>query len=250
MAANATLRPGAIALVTGASSGIGKAIAETLLDRQVKVICAARRPAALEAAFAERGGQVLLHRLDVTDGDAVAALESALPEGWREIDILVANAGSDVGGRRRFDEGAIDHWAQTIATNVTGVLRICHAVIPGMLARGRGHVVTVGSTAGLGTYPLGAAYSTSKHAVHAFSDLLRHDYRRDPVRITEVMPGMVRTGFASARHEGDEAKAEQFYDDWPATLQPEDIAAAALFALEQPDHVNVASILVTPTGDK
>ncbi len=250
MATNATLRPGAIALVTGASSGIGKAITEGLLDRQVRVICAARRRKALEEVFGDRGEQVLLHSLDVTDADAVTALGTALPEPWRDIDILVANAGSDVGGRKRFDEGSIEHWVQTIETNVTGVFRVCHAIIPGMIARRRGHVVTLGSTAGLDTYPGGAAYATSKHAIHGFSDLLRHDYKREPLRITEIMPGMVRTGFATARHQGDEAKGQQFYDDWPATMQPEDIAAAALFALEQPDHVNVAAILVTPTGDK
>ncbi len=244
------LRPGAVALVTGAGSGIGLAIARRLVAAGVRVIAAGRRRETLEAAFAGSGGEVLIHPLDVTDGPAVAALPNALPKDWRQVDILVANAGSDVGGRRRFGEGAIEDWAQTIETNVTGVFRICHALLPGMLERARGHIVILGSVSGQSVYPLGNAYSASKHAVHAFASLLREDYRRAPVRITEILPGMVRTGFAEARHRGDRAEAEAYYDSWPATLEPDDIAAAALFALQQPAQVNIAQITVTPTGDK
>lgn len=250
MAEEAVLRPGALALVTGASSGIGRAIAEALLERRLRVICTARRRGPLEEAFAARGDQVLILPLDATDGAAVAALPESLPADWREIDVLIANAGSDVGGRRPFDRGEIEDWAGTIETNVTGVIRICHALLPGMLARGHGHLVTLGSTAGLQSSAEHAIYSTSKHAVHAFTDLLRKDYKRAPLRITEVMPGMVRTGFAAARHRGDADKAEAFYQSWPAVLEARDIAAATLFALEQPPHVNIAQILVTPTGDK
>ncbi len=244
------LRAGAVALVTGASSGIGLATAERLLEQGVRVIAAARRREPLEAAFKDAGERVLLHPLDVTHGPAVAALPGALPEGWREVDIVVANAGSDVGGRRRFDEGEIEDWAGTIETNVTGVMRVCHALLPGMLARGRGHLVLLGSTSGLYVYPSGNAYAASKHAIHAFASLLRQDYKTAPLRVTEVLPGMVRTGFASARHHGDEAKAEAFYEAWPATIEADDIARAVLYALSQPPQVNIAQITVTPTGDK
>ncbi len=244
------LRSGAVAMVTGASSGIGLATAERLLAKGLRVIAAARRRETLEAAFAERGDAVLILPLDVTDGAGVAGLPDSLPEGWREVDVLITNAGSDVGGRRAFDAGTIEDWSQTIETNVTGVMRVCHAVLPGMLARDRGHLVILGSIAGQMVYPAGSVYAASKHAVHAFARSLRLDFRTSGLRITEVMPGMVRTGFAAARHQGDETKAEAFYDSWPAVLESDDIAAAALFALEQPARINIAEITVTPTGDK
>lgn len=244
-----TLRRGAIALVTGASDGIGRAVAETLLARELKVICAARRRDRLEALYGNRAGAHVLS-LDVTDGPAVAGLVEALPEDWRAIDILVANAGSDVGGRRRFDAGAMADWAATVDTNVTGLMRVCHAVVPGMLARGRGHVVTLGSIAGLHAVPGIGVYSATKFAVRAFTEALRRDYKQEPIRITEILPGLVRTGFAEARFHGDAAQAAAFYDSFPAALEAEDIAAAVLFALAQPPRVNVAQIVVTPTGDK
>lgn len=246
---DAILRPGGVALVTGASSGIGLAIAERLLAKGVRVIAVSRRREALETAFAKAEGPVLIYPLDVTDGAAVAALPDSLPADWQQIDALVVNAGSDVGGRQAFLDGKIEDFARTIETNVTGVLRTCHAVMPGMLARGRGHVVIIGSIAGEALYLHSNVYAASKHAVHAFTGMLRLDYRNSPLRITEVLPGMVKTGFAAARHGGDTDKAETFYDSFKAILAPDDIAASVLFALEQPLHVNIAQITVTPTGD-
>ena len=248
MTGQSILRPGAVALVTGASSGIGRAVAEDLLARDLKVICAGRRLALLQDVFDQPGA--LPFELDVTDAEAVADLGAALPEDFAAIDILVASAGHDVGGRRRFDEGDMADWAAIIDANVTGLMRCCHAVIPGMLARGRGHILTLGSVAGLRTYRGGAIYSPSKFAVHAFTEALRHDYKNDPIRITEVLPGLVRTGFAAARHRGDSDKADAFYESFPAALSAGDIAAAVLFALAQPPQVNIAQIVVTPTGDK
>jgi len=244
-----TLRPGAVALVTGASDGIGRAVAERLLDRGLQVICAARRRARLEEIYGARDGAHVL-TLDVTDGPAVAGLIEALPEGLRAIDVLVANAGSDVGGRRRFDAGDMNEWAATVETNVTGLMRVCHAVIPGMLARGRGHLVTLGSIAGLRPFPQGSVYCATKFAVRAFTEALRQDYETEPIRITEVLPGLVRTGFAEARFHGDAAQAAEFYDSFPAALAAGDIAEAVLFALAQPAGVNVAQVVVTPTGNK
>ncbi len=248
MTGQSTLRPGAVALVTGASSGIGRAVAEDLLARDLKVICAGRRLALLQDVFGQPGA--LPFELDVTDAEAVAGLGAALPEDFAAIDILVASAGHDVGGRRRFDEGDMADWAAIIDANVTGLMRCCHAVIPGMLARGRGHILTLGSVAGLRTYRGGAIYAPSKFAVRAFTEALRHDYKNDPIRITEVLPGLVRTGFAAARHRGDSDKADAFYESFPAALSAGDIAAAVLFALAQPPQVNIAQIVVTPTGDK
>lgn len=243
------LHPGAIALVTGASSGLGLDLAKALLARGLKVICCARRREPLEAAFADQPN-ALIHPLDVTDGPAVAGLIAGLPEAWREVDILVANAGSDLGGRQRFDQGSIEDWAGTIETNVVGVQRICHAVIPGMLARGAGHVIILGSIAGLKIATDNSAYTTSKHAIHAFADLLRADYKHEALRVTEILPGVVRTGFATARRRGDQAAGSAFYDSKPDVLVPADITRATLFALEQPPGVNIAQIVVTPTLDK
>ncbi len=244
------LPDGALCLVTGASRGIGQAVAESLLRKGHRVICAARGRARLEDVFASFGTQALIFPLDVTDAAAVAALPDSLPEGWREIDVLVANAGSDVGGRRNFVEADMADMAATVETNVTGLMRVCHAILPGMQARGRGHLVTLGSIAGLETYASGTAYNASKYAVRAFTQALRKDLKQSPIRITEILPGMVRTGFAEARFHGDAERAKDFYDSFPATLAAEDIAAAVLYALEQPPHVNVAQIVVTPTGDK
>lgn len=250
MARESGLPEGAIALVTGASSGIGHAVVQRLIGRGCRVICAARNAQRLAAAFADQGEQTHLVPLDVTDAEGVAGLIESLPEAWRNIDVLVANAGSDVGGRQPFVEGAMADWAQTIETNVVGMMTVCHAVLPGMIERGRGHVVTLGSIAGIATYAGGAVYAASKHAVQAFTESLCKDHSRDPIRITEILPAMVRTGFAAARHRGDRERAESFYDSFPTTLVPEDVADVVLFALEQPTHVNLSQIVVTPTGDK
>ena len=250
MPKSSVMTPGSVALVTGASSGIGQAVAGDLMDAGLRAICLGRSAERLETAFGERGEAALALALDVTDANFAEKLESALPDAWKEIDILIASAGSDVGGRRRFDEGEMEDWAQTIDTNVTGLIRACHALLPAMLERGRGHVVTVGSVAGLYTYPGGSIYAPSKHAVHAFTDSLRQDFPSDPVRFTEIMPGLVRTGFAAARHKGDTAAADEFYESFPAYLSAEDISAAVMYALSQPDHVNIAQILVMPTGNK
>lgn len=250
MRENSTYRPGAVALVTGTSKGIGRSLAEALLEAGLKVICTARSQDSVNEIFGPYGGNALPLALDVTDGEAMSGLVANLPEGFSEIDILVASAGSDVGGRRRFDQGDMAEWAGTIDTNVTGLMRTCHAVIPGMLARGRGHVVTLGSIAGLRTYEGGTVYGPSKFAVRAFTDALRLDYKHDPIRITEILPGLVRTGFAETRHHGSAEAGTAYYDTSAGSLAPDDIVAATLYALEQPDAVNVAQIVVTPTSDK
>ncbi len=250
MSTSTVMSPGSVALVTGASSGIGLAVAEELIAAGLRVICLGRSQERLGHLFGMRDEAALPLALDVTDPDFIEKLERTLPDGWREIDVLIASAGSDVGGRRRFDEGSMEDWAQTIDTNVTGLMRVCYALLPAMLERGRGHVVTLGSVAGLYTYPGSAAYAPSKHAVHAFTDSLRKDFPSEPVRITEIMPGLVRTGFAAARHKGDTAKAEAWYDDSPGHLSAQDVAASVMFALSQPDNVNIAQILVMPTADK
>ncbi|HET6518814.1 MAG TPA: SDR family oxidoreductase [Geminicoccaceae bacterium] len=243
------LRPGAVALVTGAGSGIGAAIARMLAARGARVICTGRDRERLERATAEIGGRAFPLQLDVTDGPAVAALPERLPEELRAIDVLVNNAGHDVGGRRRFDQGDVGDWAAILETNVTGMVRVCHAVIPGMLARGRGHVVNLGSVAGLRVLRDGSVYHASKYAVRALTEALRRDYADTPLRITEILPGLTRTGFAEARYRGDRATAEGYYAGFPQTMAPEDVARCVLFALEQPASVTIAQVVVVPTRE-
>ena len=247
MSEEGILRPGAVALVTGASAGIGLATAEALAARGLRVICAARDKARLEALASRLEGAHALE-LDVTDAEACGGLLERLPEDLREIDILVANAGHDVGGRKRFDEGKVEDWARIVETNVTGVIRTCHAVIPGMLARNRGHVVTLGSIAGLRTFPQGSIYCATKFAVHALTESLRSDYARTDLRITEILPGMTRTEFAARRFQ-DQARGDEFYDRFAALLEPVDIANAILYALGQPPSVTVAQMVVVPTRE-
>jgi len=240
-------RPGSIALVTGASSGIGEATALRLAEAGCRVILAARRRERLEALAARLGDAGLAIALDVTDAAAIDALPDSLPESWRAIDILVNNAGHDVGGRRRFHEAGADTWAHAIETNVIGLMRVTRRLIEGMLERDHGHIVNIGSIAGYRPYATGTAYAASKFAVHGFSQCLRLDYANTGVRVTEILPGMVRTGFAEARW-GDREQAARFYDEFGTCLEADDVARAVLYALAQPSHVVVAELVVVPVS--
>ena len=242
--AKSGIERGAIALVTGASAGIGAAIVEALCGRGLRVIATARRAEPLEALAKRLGERCLPFVLDVRDADA--GLLDALPERWREIAVLVNNAGHDVGGRRRFDQGSMAEWADIIETNVVGLMRVTHAVVPAMLARGRGHIVNIGSVSGFTPYAGGTLYAASKYAVHGFSECLRRDYAGTGIRVSEVMPGLVRTEFARARLRGDEGAAARFYDQAAATLAPEDIARAVLCVLDQPPGVSFSQLIVEP----
>ena len=237
-----------VALVTGASSGIGHATVETLVQRGLRVVAAARRRDRLDELAARHGAAVLPLELDVTDAGAVAALPDALPADWRAVDVLVNAAGSDVGGRRRFDRVDIEEAAGTIEANVTGPMRVARALLPGMLARGRGHVVAIGSIQAYQVFAGSAAYTASKHAVHGLMRTLRADLAGTGVRVTEVLPGLVRSEFAEVRWRGDAARAQEFYDGFKAVMVPADVARAVLYALDQPPHLQVAEIHLTPSA--
>ncbi|MCP4388899.1 MAG: SDR family oxidoreductase [Gammaproteobacteria bacterium] len=232
-------------LVTGASGGIGEAICRLLVARGHRVVASARSLEKLENLASELGDALRPLALDVTDPDAVLNLPAALPRGFDKIDILVNNAGHDTGGRRRFDEGSAEQWCDIVETNVQGMIRVTHALIDGMLQRGHGHIVNLGSIAGLKPYASGAAYVTSKYAVHGFSDTLRLDYAGKGIRVTEIMPGLVRSDFAGQRL-GDSGQAQEFYDSFDACLQPEDVAETVAFALAQPRHVEIAQLVILP----
>lgn len=236
-----------VALVSGASSGIGEAICRLLVARQFRVVAAARNQDRLQQLAAELGNMLHPLVLDVTDSAAVSNVQQALPEEFAQVEALVNNAGHDVGGRRLFEEGSAEQWCDIIETNVQGTIRLTHALIDGMLARGSGHIVNMGSIAGLKPYTTGTAYVSSKYAIHGFSESLRLDYAGRGIRVTEIMPGLVRSGFAGQRL-GDEQQAEAFYNSFEQCLQPEDVAQTVLYALQQPEHVEIAQLVVLPVA--
>ena len=236
------------ALVTGASSGIGAAVALALVQQGWKVICAARRMDKVSAVASSLGESGLPIELDVADAVSVTSLMDRLPEGWRTIDLLVNNAGHDVGGRRRFDRGEMEKWAATLQTNALGMMRVTHVVLPAMAERGRGHVVNIGSIAALDVQPGGAAYVASKFAVNGFSQALRADFKGKGVRVTHVVPGLVQTEFAQTRWAGDAARAAEFYSKFPVVLDPADVARAVVYAVEQPPHVTIAEIVIVTSA--
>lgn len=239
----------AVALVTGAGGGIGAAVARALANIGCRVVCAGRRRRRLEEVAGGLGDHGLAVELDVTDAAAVKSLPGRLPPDWREVEILVNNAGHDRGGRRRFHEGEPEDWADIIDTNVTGLMRVTRAFIDGMRARDRGHVVNVGSIAGTRPYATGTLYAASKHAVHGFSESLRLDYVDSGIRVTEILPGMVRTDFAYHRS-GDAEQARRFYQEFGVCLDPEDVARAVTYAVQQPAHVVISQIVVVPISQR
>ena len=237
-----------IVLVTGASGGIGQATAEALVADGWRVIAAARRLDRLQALAERLGPACHAIALDVTDAEATGSLVERLPEELRAIDVLVNNAGIDLGGRARFDHGDIEDWAATVETNITGVMRVTAAVVPGMLARGRGHIVNIGSSSGVTTFADDAAYIASKWGLRGLSGALRADYLGQGIRVTEIQPGMTRSDFAANRWRGDEARAEALYDTYPELLVPADLARCIVFAANQPKNANIAEMLVVPSA--
>lgn len=241
------LREGAVALVTGASSGIGSGIARALAAEDLRVICAARRMERLSDLAREVGPSILPLSFDVTQAEEVARLPANLPQELREIDILVNAAGHDIGGRRPFDAMSQREIAAIIETNVIGAMAVTRALLPGMLERDRGHVVMIGSTSGRESYAGGSVYAPSKFALRAFTDSLRKDYRHRNLRFTEIQPGLTRTNFAATRLYGDKTAGERYYEAAPQVLEVEDVVAATLFALRLPGRACAAQILLTPT---
>ena len=234
-------------LITGAGTGIGKASAFALAEAGYRVICCGRRAAPLETLAGDIGDQALPLTLDITDPASVEGLFERLPEGWRDIDLLVNNAGHDIGGRRPFHEGDAEQWAAIVETNVIGLMRLTHAVLPQMIARGGGDIVNLGSISGITAYAKGAPYNASKFAVHGFSQALRLEHLESGIRVLEILPGVVRTDFAETRW-GDSETGQAFYESYDDCLLPEDIARTLVFAVTQPRHVSLTQIVVMPSS--
>jgi len=225
-----------LALVTGASSGIGEAVARALHGSGCRLVLAARRRERLEGLAAELGDAQVV-TLDVRDADAVAQALEGL-----ELDLVVANAGLAY-GTEPVQQGNTAEWSDVIDTNVKGVLHVARAALPGMLARGRGDFVTMGSVAGRQVYPGGAVYCASKHAVRAIYESMRVDCAGSGVRFTTVDPGMVETDFSLVRFRGDADKAAAVYAGVDA-LTPADVADAVLYAVSRPANVNIGEIVM------
>ncbi|CDX13852.1 Short-chain dehydrogenase/reductase SDR [Mesorhizobium plurifarium] len=236
------------AFVTGAASGIGRAIATSLRAEDVRIVLADRQAEALQALASQLGGEVFALPLDLTDASAVDACLENVPAEFRDIDILVNNAGHDIGGRIRFDQGSADDWSAIIETNLIGLMRVTRAILPGMIARGRGDIVNMSSISALRIVPEQAPYSASKAGVHMLSDIIRGELAETPLRVIEIMPGLTRTNIVTTRHRGDEEAARQYFERFGMALDPEDVARCVMFALSQPPHVQIAQMFVLPTN--
>ena len=236
----------ATALVTGATAGFGAAIARRLVGAGHRVIVTGRRADRLAALAAELGDAVLPVTLDVTDGAAVAALPHSLPDEWREVDVLVNNAGLALGLDPAF-KADLAQWDTMVATNITGLMHMTHALLPGMVARNRGHVVNIGSVAGSYPYPGGHVYGGSKAFVKQFSLDVKADLVGTNVRVTNIEPGLCGgTEFSTVRFGGDAEKAAGVYKG-TEPLTADDIAEAVVWVVGLPKHVNINRIEMMPT---
>jgi len=239
---------GATVVVTGASSGIGRASAAAFAAAGARLVLAARRAERLAEVAADldaRHGTVsLCVPLDVRDRGQVLATLGALPTGWRDVDVLL-NAAGLAAGRAPFQDSRPEDWDRMIDTNVTGVLSVTHALLPRMIERGTGHIVNVGSLAGRGAYPEGAVYCATKAALDRITAGLRMDLLGTGVRVSTVDPGLVETEFSIVRHDGDEARAADVYRGL-TPLTAEDVAEAVCWVVERPRNMVVADMLLMP----
>jgi len=236
-----------IALVTGATSGIGQATAELLLQNQYKVIITGRRDDRLKE-FQSRYSQNDVHTLnfDIRNEESVLNALNSFPEDWKNIDVLVNNAGLAL-GLSQFYDGSTEHWDTMIDTNVKGLLYISRAVSRGMKERKSGHIVNIGSIAGKEVYNNGNVYCATKHAVDALTKAMRLELAAFGVKVTGVHPGAVETEFSIVRFEGNEQRAKTVYQGFE-NLVAADIADAVYYAISRPAHVNINDLVIMPTA--
>jgi 3-hydroxy acid dehydrogenase/malonic semialdehyde reductase len=232
--------------VTGASSGFGAAVARRFAADGARVIVSARRVDRVKDLASELGPRVLPIALDVRDRHSVAAAVEALPEEFRSVDVLVNNAGLAL-GLNPAQDADLDDWDQMIDTNCKGLVYCTRAILPGMVARRRGHVINLGSVAGTYPYPGGNVYGGTKAFVHQFSLNLRSDLHGTGVRVTCVEPGMADTEFSLVRFSGDQAKADNVYSGM-RPMTADDIAESIHWAATMPQHVNVNTIELMATA--
>lgn len=236
------------ALVTGASSGIGKATAIALAEAGFNLVICGRRREALQQLKAklEKKVKVQLLQFDVRRKEEVHTAIESLPPEFSQIDVLVNNAGN-AHGLDPIQSGKLEDWDAMIDINVKGLLYVSREIIPEMVKRGSGDIINIGSIAGKEVYPNGNVYSASKHAVDAINKGMRIDLNGKGIRVGAINPGLVETGFSEVRFKGDSERAKSVYEGYKA-LRPEDIAELVVFMVTRPNHVNIADLLVLPTA--
>jgi 3-hydroxy acid dehydrogenase/malonic semialdehyde reductase len=230
---------------TGATAGFGAAIARRFVAEGHHVVASGRRTDRLEALAAELGDRVLPFTLDITDRAATEGVIARLPKEFADVDVLVNNAGLAL-GMEPAHKASLDDWEAMIDTNVKGLVRVTHAFLPGMVERGRGHIVNIGSVSGHVPYAGANVYSATKAFVALFNLNLRSDLLGTPVRVTNVEPGLAGgTEFSNVRFKGDDERASNFYDG-TQPLTPEDIADAVHWVTTRPAHVNINVVELMP----
>jgi 3-hydroxy acid dehydrogenase/malonic semialdehyde reductase len=238
---------GKTVFVTGASSGIGRSTAIAFAREGARLLLCARgldRLEELRLTLTPAGApSVHTFQLNVQNRGEVETAIANLPAEWKEIDVLVNNAGLSRGLAKLYEDDP-QNWEEMIDTNVKGLLYVTRCVVPGMVARGRGHVINLGSTAAYITYANGAVYCATKAAEKSISEGLKIDLMGTPVRVTSVDPGMVETDFSKVRFRGDEERAAKVYQNI-TPLQPEDVADAIVWAASRPAHVNIHTVVMT-----
>jgi 3-hydroxy acid dehydrogenase / malonic semialdehyde reductase len=243
---------GKLILVTGASSGIGEACARRFAAEGANLVLWARRADRLERVAAELG---TAHRVslsvavvDVRDRPAVNRAADALVGADRVPDILINNAGL-ASGMAKIQDGDPEDWDRMIDTNVKGLLNVTRAILPHMVARRRGHVVNIGSTAGHMTYPMGNVYNATKFGVRALTEGMNLDVAGTPIRVSAVDPGFVETEFSEVRFHGDAERAKAVYQGF-TPLRADDVADAIAYVLNLPEHVNILDLVIMPTAQR
>jgi 3-hydroxy acid dehydrogenase/malonic semialdehyde reductase len=234
------------ALITGAAGGMGIAIATALVAARYRVVLADRDEDRLKTLAQKLGPTAFPLVLDITDEQRVARLPDLIPEEWRPIDTLINNAGHDIGGRTRFDEGAIEDWANILETNIIGLMRVTHAMLPDMIRRDTGDIVNMSSINALRIIPDMAPYSASKAAVSMLTQTIRGELAGTGIRVIEINPGLTKTNIIATRYRGDQKKTKEYFDQFGMALEPEDIARSIMFALGQPRTVQIAQMVILP----
>ncbi|HUH27769.1 MAG TPA: SDR family NAD(P)-dependent oxidoreductase [Gelidibacter sp.] len=236
------------ALITGATSGIGRATAHEFAKHGINLILCGRRQERLDTIKKALGRTTDVHTLNFDVRDKVATFEAiaSLPEDFKKIDILINNAGN-AHGLDPIQTGDTDDWDAMMDINVKGLLYVSKAIIPQMTERQSGHIINIGSSAGKEVYPKGNVYCASKHAVLAITEGMRIDLNPFGIKVSAINPGLVETEFSQVRFKGDNSVADSVYKGYKA-LQPEDIAEIVYFAVSRPAHVNIADLLVFPTA--
>jgi len=236
---------GKTVLITGASAGFGEACARKYAGPQTRLILAARRLERLKSMQQElKDSECHLLQLDVRDRNSVAEMLSGLPERFQEVDILINNAGLAL-GLEPAHEADLDNWENMVDTNIKGLMYCTRQILPGMVQRGSGHIVNIGSVAGSTPYPGGNVYGATKSFVKQFSNNLRADLLGTPVRVTNIEPGLAETEFSVVRFNGDTKRAAEVYKG-TQPLSANDIAEIIYWVTSLPPHVNINSMEVMP----